>query len=131
MKAARRSEPGWRGNRRAGGLSAAPPRAFGPPYAGTWGIACEKEGEAIEFRIVIGKSTFSCLKLYPQAGLDGVALSNTGEGRRGRLAWRRKSKASNTNGWESAVKKRAATGSSRGRRRSRPAMKPAKGSAPI
>jgi Polysaccharide lyase len=50
----------------------------GPPYVGTWGVACEKEGEAIEFKLT--KSASNCLKLYPQAGLDGLSLSNTGEG---------------------------------------------------
>jgi hypothetical protein len=49
-----------------------------PPYVGTWGVACEKESEAIEFKLT--KNANNCLKLYPQQGLEGIALSNTGEG---------------------------------------------------
>ena len=50
----------------------------GPPYAGTWGVACEGPGEAIEVKVT--KSNYSCLKLYPQSGLGGIALANGGEG---------------------------------------------------
>jgi hypothetical protein len=53
-------------------------RNAGPPYTGTWGVACEKEGEALEFKIT-GKAA-NCLQLFPQTGLEGVALSNTDEG---------------------------------------------------
>lgn len=48
------------------------------PYAGTWGVACKEPGEAIEFKIT--KSAYNCLKLHPQAGHDGLAFSQAGEG---------------------------------------------------
>ena len=48
------------------------------PYGGTWGVACEEPGEAIEFKIT--KNAYNCLKLHPQEGHDGVAFSQSGEG---------------------------------------------------
>ena len=48
------------------------------PYAGTWGVAYEEPGEAIEFKIT--KNAYNCLKLQPQEGHDGVAFSESGEG---------------------------------------------------
>lgn len=50
----------------------------GPPYTGTWGVTCEKEGEALEYRLT--PSALNCLKLYPQSGLEGINLSTSGEG---------------------------------------------------
>jgi hypothetical protein len=50
----------------------------GPPYSGTWGVACEKEGDAIEFKpYVLGKFR-KCIKISPQEGLTGLDLSNAG-----------------------------------------------------
>jgi hypothetical protein len=52
----------------------------GPPYAGRWGVACEEEGEAIEYKVwILGKDR-KCVKVYPQDGVEGLALSNTGKG---------------------------------------------------
>jgi hypothetical protein len=48
------------------------------PYKGTWGVSCDNEGEAIEFRLT--KDSLGCLKLYPQDDLVGVDLSVVGEG---------------------------------------------------
>jgi hypothetical protein len=53
----------------------------GPPYKGSWDVACEKEGEAIEFKALTSKGVLVCTaKVFPQAGLEGVSLANTGEG---------------------------------------------------
>jgi RHS repeat-associated protein len=48
----------------------------GPPYKGTWGVACSKEGDAIEYQAYIAGAYRSCTKLYPQSGLSEVALSS-------------------------------------------------------
>jgi len=55
----------------------------GPPYIGRLGIACEEDGDAIEFKTYLGKElkTLLCTaKLRPQQGLERVALESSGEG---------------------------------------------------
>jgi hypothetical protein len=52
----------------------------GPPYKGTWDVACEKVGEAIEYKAFTSKGALVCTaKIAPQSGLTGINLSNTGE----------------------------------------------------
>jgi Concanavalin A-like lectin/glucanases superfamily len=54
----------------------------GPPYLGSWGVACEKEGDAIELKAFSesGGSLLCTAKVSSQAGLAGLGLLNTGEG---------------------------------------------------
>lgn len=53
-----------------------------PPYVGTLGVACEKGGDVIDYKYFTSSGgTLLCdAKIGPQAGLEGIALSNTGEG---------------------------------------------------
>lgn len=54
----------------------------GPPYTGIWGITCQQTEDGIEYRAFQkqGGALLCSAKVGPQAGLEGVALSNTGEG---------------------------------------------------
>jgi hypothetical protein len=52
----------------------------GPPYSGSLGIACAKEGEAIEIDTTSAGTPLCTYKISPQAGLTGVGLSNVGTG---------------------------------------------------
>jgi hypothetical protein len=55
----------------------------GPPYGGTWGVSCGKEGDAIEINVNGGTCT---LTIAGQSGAGEVALANTGEGQERRVA---------------------------------------------
>jgi len=54
----------------------------GPPYSGTWGIACDQPGDAIEFKAYwfgtpASYAYLTCtMKVGPQQGLEGVDLAN-------------------------------------------------------
>lgn len=64
----------------------------GPPYAGTLGIACDSEGDAIEAVVYQSEKkreaeeSWCTFKIDPQEGREGVSLGNTGEGNEERLA---------------------------------------------
>lgn len=57
-------------------------RNAGPPYSGTLGVACEKEGDTIEYKAFLksGGALLCNARIGPQSGLGGLELSNTGEG---------------------------------------------------
>jgi hypothetical protein len=50
-----------------------------PPYTGTWGIACGKEG-AIRFDVYLKSKVICTAKIGPQEGLSGVGLVTSGAG---------------------------------------------------
>jgi hypothetical protein len=50
-----------------------------PPYGGSWGVTCEKAGDAIEFKVFILGKARRCAKIYSQQGLDGVDLETVGK----------------------------------------------------
>lgn len=53
----------------------------GPPYAGSFGVACSKEGDAIEIKDYNPEGTHICTyRLAPQSGFESVGLTNTGSG---------------------------------------------------
>jgi hypothetical protein len=52
----------------------------GPPYSGSLGVACGKEGEAIEINTTSAGSPVCTYKISPQSGLTGVGLSNVRSG---------------------------------------------------
>ena len=52
----------------------------GPPYTGTIGVACDKEGDAIEYVAYYKEAPYCTAKLGPQQGGSGLALANTGIG---------------------------------------------------
>jgi hypothetical protein len=53
---------------------------LGPPYAGTWGVACSKEGDTIEYLAFLAGKYRTCITVGPQSGLTGIGLSNSGGG---------------------------------------------------
>jgi hypothetical protein len=52
----------------------------GPPYTGALGVACDSEGDAIEFSSYEGAALVCTAKVTPQESDGGVGLSNVGEG---------------------------------------------------
>lgn len=59
----------------------------GPPYAGSIGVACSKEGDTIEAKVWSGKASFeegkppACVyTIAPQSGLGSVGLTTVGLG---------------------------------------------------
>ena len=53
----------------------------GPAYAGSLGVACGKEGDGIEMKVLNGGGALVCTyKISPQAGAEGVGLSTFGAG---------------------------------------------------
>jgi Concanavalin A-like lectin/glucanases superfamily len=55
-------------------------RNAAPPYEGNFDIVCEKPGDAIEFKAYEDKALICTARVGPQAGLQGIGLTNTGEG---------------------------------------------------
>jgi hypothetical protein len=58
----------------------------GPPYAGSLGVACSKEGDGIEIKAYVNAQkqaegiSICAYKIAPQGALKGVGLENTGFG---------------------------------------------------
>jgi hypothetical protein len=54
----------------------------GPPYSGTLGVSCGKEGDGFEIEVYSGAepAPICTYRIAPQAGLPGVDLTNVGSG---------------------------------------------------
>jgi hypothetical protein len=50
----------------------------GPPYKGSWGVACNEAGDSIRLNVTILGSQINCFRIYPQSGLTGPSLANVG-----------------------------------------------------
>lgn len=52
----------------------------GPPYEGSFGVACDEEGDAIEYSAFSKGSLLCRASVGAQQGIEGISLSNSGEG---------------------------------------------------